>query len=200
MRREPVGWNDIAWKGLARQWISNRGRQAGEVAPDVLMLHACWNAQDITQQVTLPENVRHLVIFCDLPYEEGAEAAIQSRMTGTRCLFLQAGVQDIVARFQSHTARILTEIKNLMASIAAGHTATNLIQVVVSNRDEERPLMGLAGLLQTARLENPRLVGQLLAVDPETEVEALAELVERDKTRLAAVVTGGLGRQPLDER
>src|SRR5262249_14759982 len=34
--------------------------QVEEVAPDVLMLHACWNAQDITQQVTLPENVRHL--------------------------------------------------------------------------------------------------------------------------------------------
>src|SRR5262249_36874056 len=154
--------------------------QAEEVAPDVLMLHACWNAQDITQQVALPENIRHLAIFCDLPHQDEAEATIQSRMTGTRCLFLRADAQDMAARFQSHAARTLTEIKTLMAGTAADRAATNLIQVVVSNQHEEWPLTGLAGLLQTVRLENPQLVGQLIAVDPETEGAALAELLERE--------------------
>ena len=41
-------------------------------------------------------------------------------------------------------------------------------------------LTGLAGLLQTARLEHPTLAGQLIAVDPETDAEALAEILERE--------------------
>ena len=41
-------------------------------------------------------------------------------------------------------------------------------------------MIGLAGLLQTARLEHPTLAGQVIAVDPETDAEALAEILERE--------------------
>jgi acyl transferase domain-containing protein/acyl carrier protein len=154
--------------------------QAIETASGTLMLRACWNAQDITHPVAPPETASHLAIFCDLPPQDGFEAVIESRMTGCRCLFLQAGVEDIAARFQSYAARILTEIQHLIGSTAADDATTKLIQVVVPNRDEEWPLTGLAGLLQTARLENSTLVGQLIAVDPETDVTALAEMLERE--------------------
>ena len=52
------------------------------------MLQACWNEQDITPSGTLPENIRHLAIFCDLLPQDDVEAAIANRLRGARCLFL----------------------------------------------------------------------------------------------------------------
>jgi aryl carrier-like protein len=114
------------------------------------------------------------------PNQDGLEVDLDNRLMGARCLFLRAGEQDIAARFQSHAAQILTEIKTLLNSTAEDRAATHLLQVVVSNRDEAWSLTGLAGLLQTARLEHPTLVGQLIAVDPETDAVALAEILERE--------------------
>ena len=154
--------------------------QAAEVAVGTLMLQSCWHEQDLTLEVAPPENIRHLAIFCDLAYQDGVEAAMTNRLAGTRCLFLHADAQDMAARFQSYVARILTEIKNLIANAAEDPAVTNLIQVVVPHRDETWPMTGLAGLLQTARLEHPTLVGQLIAVDPQTDAAALAEILERE--------------------
>lgn len=155
------------------------GNGAGEAA-DTLMLQPCWRAQNIPHQVAFPEDIRHLIVFCDFPHQDAIRAAMARLMPAARGLFLQAEARDIVDRFQWHAARILTEIQHLIASTAADDTATMLIQVVVPNGHQDWPLTGLAGLLQTAQLENAQLRGQVIAVDPETEAETLATTLARE--------------------
>jgi len=152
---------------------------AGEAA-DTMMLQACWRAQNITHQVAFPEDIRHLIVFCEFPHQDAIRAAMARLMPEARCLFLQTEARDIVDRFQLHAARILTEIQHLVASTAADDTATMLIQVVVPNQHQDWPLTGLAGLLQTAQLENAQLRGQVIAVDPETDAETLAATLTRE--------------------
>jgi acyl transferase domain-containing protein/aryl carrier-like protein/SAM-dependent methyltransferase len=146
-----------------------------------LMLQACWDERDIAPQTSPPANLRHLAVFCDLPRNEGVEAVIERRLPGTRLLFPHADEGDIIARFQSYAARLLAELQGLIAGGVDDRAATNLIQVVIPDRDEAWPLTGLTGLLQTARLEHPALLGQVIAVDPKTDAEALAETLVRER-------------------
>ena len=88
--------------------------------------------------------------------------------------------QDIAARFQSYAARILTEIKNLIAHTADDRAVSTLIQVVVPHRDEAWLLTGLAGLLQTADWSTPHWWASSSPWIQRRMPTALAEILERE--------------------
>ncbi|WP_217636936.1 SDR family NAD(P)-dependent oxidoreductase [Dendrosporobacter quercicolus] len=56
-----------------------------------------------------------------------------------------------------------------------------MIQIIVFSQDEEQLFSGLAGLLKTAQLEHPRLVGQLIEVEPEETAEGIVAKLRTDR-------------------
>src|SRR5260370_25765104 len=56
------------------------------------------------------------------------------------------------------------------------------VQVVVADHHEQTVLAGLLGLLKTASLENPSLIGQILLVPPSTTTSELARQLQDEKT------------------
>ncbi|MEH2062924.1 MAG: SDR family NAD(P)-dependent oxidoreductase [Nostoc sp.] len=102
---------------------------------------------------------RHLVILCE---PDGmTPESITGRMEGVDCLVLQSPSKNIAERFQCYASQLFTEIQQLLKGKQEGKI---LIQLVIRHLPEHQLFAGLAGLLMTAHLENPNLVGQLLGV------------------------------------
>ena len=57
-----------------------------------------------------------------------------------------------------------------------------LVQIVIPAQGERQLFSGLAGLLKTAQLENPKLIGQLIEVEPGDDAEGIAEKL-KDNSR-----------------
>ena len=52
-----------------------------------------------------------------------------------------------------------------------------MVQIVVSTQGKQQLFSGFSGLLKTARLENARLTGQLIEVEPALETERIIEIL-----------------------
>ncbi|MFY0578018.1 hypothetical protein ACN28S_30155 [Cystobacter fuscus] len=59
-----------------------------------------------------------------------------------------------------------------------------LIQVLVSAQPESFVLSGLAALLRTAQLENPRIVGQVIVADTNEHSESLRARLDAERSHL----------------
>ena len=142
--------------------------------PGTLMLEPGWRESEIIPEETLPGYGQHLVILCEL----GIETQISGVAPVSRCLSLQSQPQGakrqdtayqdttcqrIDQRFQSYAVRVFEELQSILKDGATGRV---LIQIVVSTQEEQQLFNGLSGLLKTARLENPKLTGQIIGVEP----------------------------------
>ncbi|HBF36213.1 MAG TPA: hypothetical protein DDW50_02710 [Firmicutes bacterium] len=137
-----------------------------------LMLEPVWNKRsDSFAGIITPEYSRHIVILCEMPgvtYQR-----VNGEMNGVRCIRLQTEEKEITNRFQSYASRVFQEIQAVLREHSDGKI---LFQVIVPQGGEAQLFQGLSGLLKTAGIENPRLVGQLIAIDrPERIVEILRE-------------------------
>ena len=58
-----------------------------------------------------------------------------------------------------------------------------MLQIVVNGNEERWIFRGLSGLLKTAEQENPKLVGQLIVIETDKEVESIAEKLKESIRR-----------------
>lgn len=58
-----------------------------------------------------------------------------------------------------------------------------MLQIVIGDRLEQIVLAGLVGMVNTARLENPQLIGQLVVAEEEMGSQQLAQVLEAEKQR-----------------
>jgi polyketide synthase PksL len=58
-----------------------------------------------------------------------------------------------------------------------------LVQIVIGDRPEQMVLAGLVGMVKTARLENPQLIGQVVVAEEEMGSQQLAQALEAEKRR-----------------
>jgi polyketide synthase PksN len=166
-------------------------------APGTLMLHPYWNERAPGPVDAAPDYIQHLVILCE-PGEKwkpgswedrekredgnpGSEEAGNRSKGGTahpiKMIHLQSQPGDIAERYQAYAARVFTEIQDIFKTKPGGKV---LLQVVISTQDEHQLFSGLAGMLKTARLENPKLIGQLIEVEPGEEPRRLMEILEEN--------------------
>jgi len=125
-----------------------------------LKLTPCWKEKVILQQATAPDYAQQIVVLCEP--DEVTKEIIESKMTGVRFLALQSEQTGIEERFQTYAIEVFEEIQRILKEKPIGKV---LVQIVVSTRDEQQLFFGLSGLLKTAQLENPKLIGQLIGVD-----------------------------------
>jgi NAD(P)-dependent dehydrogenase (short-subunit alcohol dehydrogenase family) len=150
-----------------------------------LMLQPSWKEQTIVREseTPVPGYVQHLVILCE-PVEKWKLGSKEAGKRGKRWLAhpvkmidLLCQQEEIEQRFQNYALRVFEEIQNLLKDKPKGKV---LVQVVVSTQDERQLFSGLSGLLKTARLENPKLIGQLIEVDPGEDSQGIIEKLEEN--------------------
>ncbi|GBF33017.1 malonyl CoA-acyl carrier protein transacylase [Desulfocucumis palustris] len=167
----------VQMKGFSARVLEGEAGSAGAAATlGTLLLHPCWKEQAVNKEATDPVYAQHLVLLCEP--DEVTRESIETQMNGVRCLplelFQQNGIEE---RFQAYAARAFEEIQNILKNKPQGKV---LIQVIVSTREEQQLLSGLSGLLRTARLENPKLIGQLIEVEPGENSTGIVEKLKEN--------------------
>ncbi|GAX60250.1 beta-ketoacyl synthase [Candidatus Scalindua japonica] len=143
-----------------------------------LILKPCWKEQTVPEEATAPALSEHLVILCEMG--DSLKASIETQINGVRCLALQSKQKGIEERFQSYAVIVFEEIKRI---ISAKHKVNVLVQIVFTIQEEQQLFSGLSGLLRTARLENPTIIGQLVGVSPREVCEGIIEKLKENSRR-----------------
>jgi polyketide synthase PksN len=152
----------------------------GEIAlPDknnnrgTLILQPIWKEEAVSVTSISHKYTQRLVVLCE---QWGAlQNTVENKMDGVRCLTLQSMHDSIDKRYQAYVVQLFESIKAILKSKPEDKV---LIQVVVTNDQEHLPLHGLSGMLKTAHLENPKIIGQLIALEhggTESIIEKLEE-------------------------
>jgi amino acid adenylation domain-containing protein len=147
----------------------------------MLMLEPCWEKELVVCKAVAPDCGQHLVILCEM--DDISPADINAVMNEARCLNLQSP-GEIEERFKIYAVQVFEEIQNILKDKPKAQV---LVQIVVSTLNEPQ-LCGLLGLLKTARLENSRLMGQLIVVDRGQSAETIIEQLKENS------------RSPLDQQ
>ncbi|HEU4816168.1 type I polyketide synthase, partial [Janthinobacterium sp.] len=146
-----------------------------------LLLQPHW--QTPTPAMTpAPLYAAHEVIVCGVP---GVDEQRLCGALDAQCVVVPPAEGDVATAFHHYAQAVFTKLRTMLATADGG---TQLLQIVVPARGESQTLAGLAGLLDSARLENPRLIGQMIALDAVEDVAHLAEQLREH------------GRRPDDRR
>ncbi|MCX7293784.1 SDR family oxidoreductase, partial [Janthinobacterium sp.] len=130
----------------------------------VLLLQPQWRAQPTAGAAAA--YAQHYVLLCGV----GVGAAALHALSGADCLDVAAS-GELAADYGAAARQLCAQVQ---AIVRAKPTAPVLLQVVVPADGEGQVLAGLAGLLRTARQEQPMLVGQLIAVAADEDAPGLA--------------------------
>jgi polyketide synthase PksN len=148
-----------------------------------LMLQPCWREQPVTPEAAVSDYAQHLVILCES--DNISPENITAQMNKVRCLPLKSSQPEMDERFQTYAVQVFEEIHNILKDKPKDKV---LIQIVVSAIKEQQLCSGLLGLLKTAQLENPRLMGQLINPEPGQGTTLIIEQLKENS------------RNPLDQQ
>jgi acyl transferase domain-containing protein/NAD(P)-dependent dehydrogenase (short-subunit alcohol dehydrogenase family)/acyl carrier protein len=151
------------------------GSVGAEATLGTLMLHHCWKEQAIAQAAIVPDHVQHVVMLCEP--NNISRRIIETQINGVRCLTLESKHEGIGERFQDYATQVFKEIQNILKDKP---TSNVLIQVVVPAQGEQQLFSGLSGILKTGQLENPKLIGQLIEVEPGEDAEGIIEKLQEN--------------------
>ena len=117
------------------------------------------------------ENSGSIVVLCGV-----SDRAMGSRPKDVTCITI-ARPEGSIAEVFSHYAERVIEL--LQRFIKATPGAPRLIQIAVPAGGDQEALQGLSGLLKTARLENPNVLGQVIGLDRQAE-DRLPEILQEN--------------------
>jgi polyketide synthase PksM len=151
------------------------GSLGSSTNPGTLMLYPCWRERNIDEEAPASEHVQHLVMLCEP--KKSFQETIETQISEIRCLTLESEQKNIGERFKTYAVQVFKEIQSILKDKPKGKV---LIQVVVFSQEEQQLFSGLSGLLKTARLENPQLIGQLIEVEPGEDFESIIEKLKEN--------------------
>ncbi|MCZ8519623.1 MULTISPECIES: SDR family NAD(P)-dependent oxidoreductase [Paenibacillus] len=190
----------VRMRGLV--WREAEEREAFESSPKragLFLLAPYWKTQEAVEIQGGVTSGERLIVLCGtdpLLGERLAPLLEKARVEEVRVLDLTSSLPGGVAeRYEACAAALLEAIQS---RLRGGSDSTLLIQVVAAGEKEER-YAGLAGLLQTAQLENPRIAGQVIEVEAAESPESLAaKLKESSSSRAGRIRYRGAERFVLD--
>ncbi|WP_440217108.1 SDR family NAD(P)-dependent oxidoreductase [Chromobacterium piscinae] len=167
-----------------RYWISVRREKEDEAAQwksqqagnDLLMLHPGWRESDAAP-VPQREYSQRWVLLCGAAKVYAAELSERIPLLQLRSIPVCDG--GIARMFDVAAATVFDIVKGI---VQAKPTHDVLVQIVVPNVGAEQLLAGLAGIVKTARLEEPKLIGQLIEVDVDgVDLSMTTKLIDEER-------------------
>ncbi len=166
----------VRMKGLSSRVLEGKVDSVTDTeAIGTLMLQPSWQEKIVDSEATMPEYDRHLVMLCES--HDISQEDIENQINGVRCLTLHAEQEGIESRFNNYAVQAFEQIKNILKD---KHMGKVLVQIIVINQGEQQLFAGLSGLLKTAQLENPKLIGQLIEMEPGKKIEEIIEKLKEN--------------------
>jgi polyketide synthase PksN len=153
--------------GLALRTLESRSKA------ETTLLRPRWRVQEVSETHT-PSYAARWVVLCGAWQQHGM--AIESAIAEVNCLRLASDQEDNAARYQTAVIRTIDCVVELMEKKPKEPV---LIQVVTGLEDEGVLFEGLSGVLHTAQLENPKLLGQVIGVEIGEHASELIKKLEQ---------------------
>jgi acyl transferase domain-containing protein/enoyl-CoA hydratase/carnithine racemase/acyl carrier protein len=113
----------------------------------------------------------HHLILCEM--SEVEEIYFENLLPQIQCLSLQTTQhKNISERYSEYSLQCFEKLKTIFQSKPQGKV---LVQIVIPNTKEQSIFSGLAGLLKTAHIENPLLIGQMILGEAKLTADELSE-------------------------
>src|SRR5260370_1267905 len=124
-------------------------RERGSSTGDLLAVPV-WQAGEMEADATLDaEYGQHCVLLCDRSAADAEK--LSSLLRGSDCVSLDLEQGDVAQRY----SRVATACFERIQALLRGNRQDKiLIQVVVTDSEEQAPSAGVSGMLKTAALEN----------------------------------------------
>ncbi len=167
----------VSLRGLSFRIFENGANRSER--DTTLMMSRDWLAANVPTTAASVDFSGHLVLMCGLD-EPSLETAgsIWPEAIFRRLMIEGEGLEQ---RFESASTQAFKLVRELLGSHAA--KGNRLVQIVIPSDAVGLLFGGLAGLLKTAHLENPDLVGQVIAVESgETQETLWQKLKENSRS------------------
>jgi len=119
---------------------------------------------------------RHIILCETSPVDTNQ---IINRIAATHCSSLSVPTENLAENYSQLALSCFEIIQNILIARPEGKT---LLQVVIGKAEDRSIYAGLAGLLKTANLENPNLLGQIILTDSHT-TDALVTQLQQEQLR-----------------
>ena len=158
--------------------VVERGGAVAEVCDvpcGTLLVKRAWQARPAEPEA-VPADRQHWIVLCGGEAWAGqVEAEIISALPQARCVVAGGGAEDVAQRYHAAVLQVLEVLQRIVQD-KPKHDV--LIQAVVGVSGEAGLFGGLCGLLQTARQEQPRLKGQVIAVEAQESAASIARYLQ----------------------
>ncbi len=139
---------------------------------ETLMCYFVWNEKAVPSKSKIDHQgfSKHLVLLGDVldSLEE-----VEPNQGGINWIRLQSQQKILENRFEEYSAQVLETVQNLLDVSQKGKI---IFQLMIPGHGPGRLLSGLAGILKTAHLENPKFRGQVIELDREETAEGIVRL------------------------
>ena len=135
-----------------------------------LMVKPVWQENLADTKQELHKYTEHWVFLCGL---QQANDLLKAKAAHIKFKTLVTDQKTLAEEFEACATQIFEDIRQILQTKPTGNI---LLQVVVSVRGPKQVFSGLSGLLKTASLENPKLLGQVIEV---RENIAVADLITK---------------------
>ncbi|MDU8671978.1 SDR family NAD(P)-dependent oxidoreductase [Paenibacillus polymyxa] len=178
-RNETQVAKSISIESETKSTISRAEAKPVATASHTLLLEPVWKEQDVSPEVEAPTYDRRIILLCEP--DKALPERLEARLNGAaQILAFSSGKSRVDERFQAYAVQAFESIQSILKDKPAGRV---LVQLVVTAAGEGQLFSGLSGLLKTARLENPKLIGQLIEVEQGESAESmLAKLEENSRS------------------
>ena len=159
-------------KGLSLSIINNKGELG------LLMFEPEWKEEAAGEESEKEGYAERLVFLCEPEVLTVKE--IKEQIKGAKCIVLQPEKEGsgIDERYQTYVERVIEEIRRIMEGKPERKV---LIQAVVFPSGEKQLFSGLLGILKTAKLENPKIIGQLMELEGVEKSEEIIKKLEENR-------------------
>ncbi|MCP5007146.1 MAG: SDR family NAD(P)-dependent oxidoreductase, partial [Planctomycetes bacterium] len=144
-------------------------------SPRTLLVTPVWKETAMLSSATKQEYAEHLILLCEMSGNKARE--LQSLIPGSHCENLKSEKDQIESRFTEFAVKCFVIIRELLEKKPPGKV---LVQILVPNSREQSLFAGLSGLLKTAALENPKIIGQLIEINPEEALDGILGLAKEN--------------------
>ncbi|TCS93647.1 SDR family NAD(P)-dependent oxidoreductase [Hazenella coriacea] len=143
---------------------------------ETLLFEPIWKEQAVTKEKQKISWVENRAMICEV-----GDIKVGRLKDEFNCIALQSEQSSIHERFQSYATQVFEEIQNILKAKPKGNV---LIQIVVPVQNDQRLFSALSGILKTAQLENPKLIGQLIEVEPDLQSEEMIKILDENRMGL----------------
>ncbi|MCX2924138.1 SDR family NAD(P)-dependent oxidoreductase [Streptomyces sp. NEAU-W12] len=149
-----------------KEAVNSEAPRASEgTGPDLVRLGPVWERAADATAAGAPG---HVVLFA------GERQAADALRGVFDVRLLETSARGLAERYTEFACQVLETVRRLLADPTLPRT---LVQLVCPETGDDAPLSGLFAMVRTAALENPKVVPQLVLVDPEQRAQRVAEQV-----------------------